>query len=59
MDLFIVTIPEKALAHQVDHSFMVIGESQQFITKKDGISVAMNVEVIDGKVVESLETLIG
>lgn len=38
---------------------MVIGESEQFVAEEDGIAIAVNIEVVDGEVVESFEALIG
>ena len=38
---------------------MRVGKTDEFICKKDGVCVVVNVEVVDGEVVESCEALIG
>ena len=59
VNLFVITVPEEALTHKINDSKMVIGQCKEFITKKDGIPIAMNIEIINGEVIESLEALIG
>lgn len=58
MDSFVVSIPEIALPHQVDHPDVIVGEAQQFITEEDCIRVVMQVKVIYCQFIQSLQALI-
>lgn len=58
MHSLVVPVSEVAFAHQVNNSHMIIRECHQLIAEKYGIWVVVQVEVIDGKVIESLKALI-
>lgn len=58
MNPFVIPIPEIALAHQIDYSRMVVGKSEQFIAEKYCIRVIVQVEIVDGQLVQSFEALV-
>lgn len=59
VDPLVIFVAEVALAHQEHDGDVAIGQSQQFVAEENGIRVIMQVEVLHGEVVKSLETLVG
>lgn len=59
MYFLVIPVPEGALPQEIDCSDVFGRERNQFICKKDSICVGVDVEVVDGEVVESAEDLVG
>ena len=54
----VVAVPEVALSHEVDDSHMVVGKSEELVAEEYCICVVVQVEVIDGQLVQSLQALV-
>lgn len=59
MHFLVVTIAKKAFTHQEYNGQMIIGESEQLITEEYSISITMDVQVIDGEIIQPSQALIG
>ena len=58
MDPLVVFVAEVALPHQVHHCDVIIGECQQLVAEEDCVGVIMQVDVLDGELIETLQAFI-
>lgn len=51
MNPFVVLVAEVALAHQVNHGDVTVGEGEEFVAEENCVWVVMKVEVVDSEIV--------